>query len=135
MIDETVYQATIEDSSLSSDGEIPVVVAEVDELDFASLPSTSFPAATPAMPLGGHLPTTSPATAATYRSKTARMDKAGNGSNQQLLLGIGLALATVALLATLATVMYTVTRPQNEIPQKIKATEQGKEGERIIIVQ
>tara|TARA_R110002049_G_scaffold2750_8_gene22316 strand:+ start:276505 stop:278022 length:1518 start_codon:yes stop_codon:yes gene_type:complete len=136
MIDATVYQATIDDSSLSSDGEVPLIVAEVDELDFDSLPATPLPAAIPQSPLGrGPLTNAAPLSkpGGSKRKAPAKPSDIAAG-HQQLLLGIGLSLAACALIAALGTAVYTLMRPMQETQQKIKALEQGKDGQNYIIL-
>ena len=52
-------------------------------------------------------------------------------SRQTLLLGVGLAAATMALIAVLLAFVYLVMRPLANGPARIKATESGK---KIIVV-
>lgn len=125
VVDGTVYQATIDDSSLSADGEVPV--AELDHIDFDGLPaidlSAQSPLATPAP-----LPTQQPPA-----KQKATATKTQEESQQQLLLGAGLALAIIALLATLAIAGYVLLR-SNDAPQpNIKQMEDGK-GRTVIIL-
>ena len=141
MIDHHVYQATIDDSSLSSNGEVPVVVAEVDDFDFSNLPATSFPAGVTNFPAGDGASRQNHATA--NRSSAGGSSKKSNRSggaqrgsdDQQLLLGVGLALAAFALIATLGVAMYTLMRPMEESSPKIKSVEGGEDGKDIIIIQ
>ena len=141
MIDHHVYQATIDDSSLSSNGEVPVVVAEEDDFDFGNLPATNFPASVTNFPAGDVTSRHGGAAGANRSTGRAGSKHAGqsNGGrdgsgNQQLLLGIGLALAAFALIATIGVAVYTMTRPMQESTPKIKSYEDGKSGQEIIII-
>ena len=141
MIDETVYQATIDDSSLSSDGEVPTVVTEVitevDELDFDNLPSVAFPAPVPTSTLARTSSSSFPqgqSSPPSLRNSAAKGQNAAGGHTQHLLLGIGLAVASLALIATVGIAIHSLMRPEPKIHQTIKSVEEGKDGRQIVIV-
>ena len=49
-----------------------------------------------------------------------------SGSTQAVLLGVGLALAVIALIVVLVAVFYTAMRSDTNVPVRLKATEEGK---------
>ncbi len=143
-VDESVYQATLDDSSLSGDVEIPKV-ALLDDFDFDSLPSIEIqptsvspnlmrgPLNAPAkiVPLRPHpIPPPSHARAQPHGSRLAAH---GKNDHQQLLLGVGLAVATLALLATVGLTAYTLLKPEKSDPPVIKSMEEGNGGKVIVI--
>lgn len=127
-IDDAVYQATLDDTSLSADEEVKVA-SGVDEIDFASLPpvdlgtqpAASIPAAytTPVASVPGKK---QKAAAKPRKSATSGVD----GGGQQVLLGVGLALAFLALIAVVGFGIYSFTRPIENSTPAVKATEDGK---------
>lgn len=136
-VDDSFYQATIDDTSLSSDGE--VAAAETfDEFDFSTLPSVDMTKVTQRRATGsaGTFPAnpyrTSPP-AATKSAKKRSAGQGGNGDKQQLLLGVGLALAVLALVAVVGVTAYTLTRSPETGPPKIKSVEDGKGGQVIVV--
>ena len=108
-LDDSLYQATIDDTSLSADGEVEIIsdAAEVEEFDFASLPvvvpsQVSAPVKSLAGPASksvkaGKSSNRFQSTAASGRSNAR--NQSDPASNQQLLLGVGLTVAILALLA------------------------------------
>ena len=137
MIDDQLYQATLDDSSLSADGEV-VVAVEVDEFDFGGLPPLDLGAdVVPAKPVP--MPTPAPRNAASSRFPLA--SKGGGGAkstlrsegSQQLLLGVGLAVAVMAFLAVLGMGMLSLTKPLPTTAPKIKSVEDG-DGRQVIII-
>ncbi len=126
VVDGSFYQATIDDTSLSSDGE--VVLAEVEEFDFESLPPIDLGTQTPVP-----RPVQPPAKAKPKRGKSLRASESAADGQQQVLLGAGLTLAIIALLATLGISVYLLMRSPSDTRQKIKQVEDGKGG-RVIIV-
>ncbi len=143
-VDDSVYQATLDDSSLSSDGEVPNVVV-VDDFDFDSLPpieikpasispnlmrgpSAGRAAAVPLRP--GPVP---PLSHPGAQSRGSRVAAPAKNDNQQVLLGIGLAIAIMALLATVGITVYTLLKPEKADPPVIKSMEDGNGGQVIIL--
>ncbi len=126
MIDEKFYQTTIDDSSLSSDGAVPMA-AEVTELDFDGLPpidlGQSFSAPIQRIAPVPHRAAPSP----------APPNQNSSDSRQMLLLGVGLTIAVSALLLVLGTSVYTIMRPQQSAPQVIKQMEDGHGGQVIVV--
>jgi eukaryotic-like serine/threonine-protein kinase len=144
-VDDSVYQATLDDSSLSGDSEIPQA-AVVDDFDFDSLPPIEIKA-TPvspslarstamgpsrAVPLRPS-PIQPPVQAGVHSNKTRTAQQARN-DNQQLLLGVGLAIAILALLAVVSITAYTVLRPEKPDAPVIRSIEDGKGGQQVIIL-
>ncbi len=135
VVDESLYQATIDDTSLSADGEVTVAVAvDVDEFDFGGLPpvdlanTTSFAASVLSPPSTA----TAKAKAKANRSDSSRDSGLGN---QQLLLGIGLTLAVMALVTVIGLGVVAVLRPLPESQPNIKSIEDHKGGQVVIIRQ
>ena len=128
MVDEAVYQATIDDTSLSADGEV-AIVNEVEEFDFAALPpvdSGKLPAP-PAKPVA--LPGPSQRVASNRSGGHTSVDS----GHQQVLLGIGLAVASIALLAVVGLGVMSFMQPLPQTQPKIKSVEDGKGGRLVII--
>ena len=116
-IDERVYQATLDDSSLSADEEVGLGTG-IEEFDFGNLPALS---AITIPKFGGAstVASVNKAAAATNFADSAAM-------KQQLLLGMGLTLAVLALIAVVGVAIVSFTRPLPTASPKIKATESGK---------
>jgi len=147
--DGLLYQDTLSDSSIGGDNE-PVVVVDNSLFDFSDLPPII---ATVPMPLSrGMLGSTlTPGTKAlrpttlsapkqtppglTNQSWTppTRKASATSGDHQQVMLGIGLAIACFALFAVLGIGLFIVLRPEQENLPKIKSTE-DQSGKSIIII-
>lgn len=139
VVDAEVYQATIDDTSLSADGEVEVVeVAE--EFDFGTLPPVEN---LPAVPnTTGLNPVLQPPAKAPGQvpAKPARPAKKpvsnAEGGNQQLLLGIGLAVAIIALLAVVGMGIASVLKPPPSQTPRIKTVEMGKDGgPKVLVIQ
>jgi serine/threonine-protein kinase len=128
IVDGSFYQATIDDSSLSSDGE--VVVAEVEEFDFDSLPPIDLGTQVP-VPRPAQLP----AKPMPKSGKKQAITNSAVDAQQQVLLGAGLTLAIIALLATLGISGFLLIRSPSDTQQKIKQVEQGKGGHVIVVGQ
>ncbi|MFK8113738.1 MAG: serine/threonine protein kinase [Rubripirellula sp.] len=118
VFDDAVYQATIDDTSLSADGEVEIsYVKEIEEIDFGCLPPVdlnalaSTPISRPAKPVGKQA------------AKRKGRQQDGQDSNQQLLLGFGLAISVVALLVVLGVAAYMVMKPIDHASPRWKATE------------
>ncbi|MDA8745629.1 serine/threonine protein kinase [Rubripirellula amarantea] len=137
-IDERIYQATLEDSSLSADGEINLGQG-IEEFDFGDLPalpvaSTSGSGVLGISGSGGNRSTDAIATfksapvQASSGAKGAVMTTSGRASdsNQLVLLGVGLAFAVLALVAVIGIGIHSFTQPLPLRQPKIKATEDGK---------
>lgn len=134
-VDDAVFQATMNDSSLSGDGE--VVVVPEGEFDFGSLPPVDLSkAVVPSPPV-------LPSQPSSARKKSKRSvsrptidgaEPRPEGGNQQLLLGIGLAVAVMALLAVVGLGVVSFSRPLPQTSPKIKSMEGGKDGKSIVII-
>ncbi|QDV46791.1 Serine/threonine-protein kinase PrkC [Stieleria neptunia] len=100
-------------------------MAEIAEIDFGSLPpidlATLPPAAVHVSPLA------TPPNAAGSPSKPAQRRGSSNetDSNQSVLLGAGLALSIVALLAVVSVTFYQMTKDEKPLT-RLKTTEGGK---------
>lgn len=132
VVDDMTYQATIDDSSPSSDGEA-VVLAEIDEFDFGQLPPVEL-GAVPAPSKPAPMPTMTSARAASSSkgSGSATIGLRGEGS-QQMLLGIGLAIAVMAFLAVLGFGIMSFTKSPESVSPQIKSVE-GGDGRTVFII-
>ncbi len=130
-VDDSLYQATIDDSSLSSDGEVPVV-AVVDDFDFGALPPMNM-VTTKVIPAMKPPPQAAPKPVGTAQPKRSVANAGRGADSQQLLLGVGLAIAVLALLATLGITAYTLVKPPETAPATIKSME-GEGGGNVIII-
>ena len=131
-VDEAVYQATIDDTSLSADGEV-VTVSDVEAFDFAKLPPVDLGNPmpnTPAKPVV--MPGPAPRGPRVASQRAGGQAPAASG-HQQVLLGIGLAIASIALLAVLGMAVVSFTKPLPQAQPMIKSVEDGKGG-RVVIV-
>ena len=124
--------------ALSADGEVEVAVAaEVDEFDFGNLPpvdlgNTAAPLASPASTPAA-APIAKPKMPVTGKSNKVQRGE-GESGNQQLLLGIGLAIATMALVAVIALGVVSMFKPLPESAPKIKIGEDSKDGQKVIVI-
>lgn len=126
VVDDSVYQATIDDTSLSADDGM-VEVVSLDEFDFAELPPMEVGLEpVPAKPLP--MPPTNQGSAA--RGSAVRLR--GDGQ-QQVLLGAGLAIAVIALIGVLGLGIATFTQPAPSSTPKIKSVEEG-DGRQVFII-
>lgn len=126
VVDGAFYQATLDDTSLSSDGEVRIV-DQVEEFDFGNLPPIDvsplgkFVDLKPVSTLGG--------TQGGMKQKTAKFTSTARGAGetnpQQVLLGFGLAVAVMTLIAVLGYGVYLFARPIPTITPTIKSTEAG----------
>lgn len=129
-VDDALYQATIDDSSLSSDGEVEVVAAVSEDFDFGSLPPVAMMAAVrPAGPAGP-----APMVARPPAPATTGVAPAASG-NQQVLLGIGLALAVLALIFVVGLGVIAMSRDLPKEQPMLKVTEGDKGGSVVIVRQ
>ncbi len=130
-IDEATYQATIDDSSLSSDGEVEVAV-EVSEFDFGDLPPIGAAEMMPAGSVsnGSRTVAMTPPLGFPPRpmSTPQAVSSGGQSGNQQVLLGVGLGFAFLALIAVVAMGVISMSKPLPQAAPKIKSTEDGKGG-------
>jgi serine/threonine-protein kinase len=135
VIDEALYQATIDDTSLSADGEvvIPVAAVEIEQFDFADLPPVDLSAAAGPPPQPALRPAVQPNKP--LRPGGAKHQAAAKpmGIDQNLLLGVGLAIALMAMVAVLILGVYSLTRPLEQPSPKIKTVEDGRGGQVIIV--
>ncbi|MEM6692321.1 MAG: serine/threonine-protein kinase [Planctomycetota bacterium] len=120
-IDEEVYQATIEDSSLSADGEVSFA-EEVTDVDFGNLPDFSSAAAVTSGSFAG-LPTNASLSngnglpAAKKSASTPARTSGTPSGNQQVMLGVGLTMAFLSLITVLGLGAYSVLKePETKTP-------------------
>jgi len=160
-IDDKLYQATMDDSSIDQTTAVEVIEAvEVfDEFDFGSLPpldaGSGFPDPLAKSSRSGDGPpnqspgsthSSGPLRAAGaaqlgrpigqpgYRNAPATIQAARTSADGQLvILGVGLAIAVLALVLVVGVAAYMVSQPLPDPPIKIKATEGGK-GRRVIVI-
>jgi len=141
--DGNLFQATLSDSALGGDAGPMVVVNETDLFDFGSLPPVL---RNVTLPKVGQVLKQDPGVrqvsvalaravaasqaAANTKPSTAKQPVDGN---QQVMLGIGLALAFLALFFVVGIGAYIALRPQANERPIIKSTEDGT-GKPIIIV-
>lgn len=126
-VSEDSGSGTIDDSGPLE--EIPTAaLAAVEELDFGNLPAidlSTMPAVT--SPLVNH-PSLSAPVGDTNKSspKASKANRNANpDANQQILLGVGLAVAIMALLAVVGVTIYQLNQPEKTRPP-LKAMEDGK---------
>lgn len=148
-IDDKLYQATMDDSSIDQATAVEVIetVEVLDDFDFGSLPpldaDSGFPdpLASPNPPGKGY-PAQPPQPAQLgrpigqpgYRNAPATIQAArASGDGQMVILGVGLAIAVLALVLVVGIAAYMVSQPLPDPPTKIKATENGK-GRRVIVI-
>jgi serine/threonine-protein kinase len=111
--------ATFDDSGPLSEA-AAASMPDVGEIDFGNLP----PMETEVMPTVSVLPASHVPGGGGSRSQLDRTSNAGtNNPNQSVLLGVGLALSIVALLAVVSVTIYSVVRDDSVPPTKIKASE------------
>lgn len=126
LLDDSLYQATIDDSSLSSDGEVEMAV-EVDDFYFGNLPPVTMMAAArpprPAVPAP---------TAGRAAGSVGGLQSSGN---QQVLLGVGLALAFLALIFVVGLGVVSMSRELPKGQPRLKVTENDKDGKVVIVRQ
>lgn len=131
-VDESFSEVTFADSSFSSDAGVPPL-PQLDEYDFSNL-QVNAEVVNPLQDSVKQFPTQTNVTPrvkigdGVVKQKTGSQDAS---SRQTLLLGVGLAVATMALIAVLVAVVYLVMRPAANGPIRMKATESGK---KIIVV-
>ncbi len=128
VLEEPGYQMTIDDSSFS--GGEATVAATVEEMDFSNLPPINLSAVPPRSSAAAATHSQPQADTAPRKTTAHRPAKA---DHQQLLLGIGLALAIVALVCVVGLTIHAISKPATQVTPKIKALE-DKQGGRIIVV-
>jgi len=132
VVDEAVYQATIDDTSLSPDSSVDVGFPE-QEFDFANLPPVEVPKASPPQStLSNRKQTTKPPNNSTGRSSRTG-DSSPTASYQNVMLGVGLTLAVLALIAVVGIGVIALTQPLQSATPGIKSLEDGKGGKVIIV--
>lgn len=105
-------------------------VVETPDIDFGSLPPIDPASSLPHMPAAAAgLPVNQFASPAPSNAKSNAVS-ASDDSRQNILLGIGLAIAIMALLVVVGMTMYQLTREDTERP-KLKSTEEG--GKQIVV--
>lgn len=128
-VDDSLYQATIDDTSLSDDGEVEVATSP-DDFDFGSLPAVDLTNAVssvgtppPAAPLANRSSLGSP-----LGSPRAASVAGPDAGRQQLLLGVGLTVAVLALVAVIGLGIMSAMKPLPDAAPKLKSMEDGKGG-------
>ena len=145
-LDEVLYQATLEDSSLSADGEVDLATELSSEFDFGSLPSvTELNPNSVTHFRGSAIAPLVPSSIKASANPSSGNSSSGNPSSgnptknnhttQTLLLGIGLAIASIALIAVIGLGLHAVLRPPVKERPRIKMTEQGKGKSPIVVYQ
>ncbi len=135
VVDDVLYQATIDDTSLSSDGEVAIAV-EIDEFDFGNLPPVDLASnGTPSVPavLAPVAAKAAKPASPRRRGQSTAKSSIPESGNQQLLLGVGLAVAIMALLAVVGFGAVSLSRPMNPPAPKIKSVE-GHNGSQVVII-
>lgn len=132
--DDAIYQASIADTSLSSDGGIVVSTVDADDIDFGSLPPVDWESS-PAPPSRSVMVSKSNSG---KNSKSKKKPSAATialsvRENQHLLLGVGLAFAVIALLGVLGLGVHAMFRPLQQTQPKLKSVEDGNGGKLIIL--
>ncbi len=142
-LSDVMLRATLSDdggvSSGGSDAVLesgPLLADSLDGFDFSDLPDVPAPSSLPVSRPG-------PATAGSLsagphhrggRSAASTTEPRSQGG-QQILLGIGLALAVLALMAVLGMMAYTLNRPLENAKPRLKMTEtKDEKGGTVIIV-
>ncbi|SMP50026.1 serine/threonine protein kinase [Neorhodopirellula lusitana] len=157
-LDDRLFQATMDDGSSHPSDSVEVVdnVEIVEEFDFGTLPPLNdeggVSAGSTFDSLGqfdsiGQFSSASQSQALTNPSafpdksdpaKPSRSSvvqaKRQSQDGQMMILGVGLAIAILALVLVVGMVAYTVSRPLPNQPSKLKSLEDGKGG-RIIVIQ
>ncbi|TWU64964.1 MULTISPECIES: serine/threonine-protein kinase [Crateriforma] len=143
--DDTTSMATsgqhtvFEESSISSSGGDESGLSgdpteSLDGFDFSDLPDLPAPGAASAAdsmgPLGPASPPPPPR--AVGRTTGGKAESDGGGNSQQVLLGIGLAFAALALVAVLGMMAYTFSRPLEQSRPRLKQFD-SKDGTLIIV--
>lgn len=152
-VDEKLYRASIEDTSFADSSHSDQPLDCLDDFDFGSLPPASTPAYSSSGGASGsnpvrNLPAANPfpvgatqtAKAGKRRSRRSNQPtghteggRAAGGDSQMVLLGIGLAVAVLALLVVVGMSFYTLTKSDNQGATKLKTLEDGKGG--VIVMQ
>lgn len=144
MADGSLLLATLSDSSLETGIDEVTVVDDRALFDFASLPPvvahrTNAPAANMPRSTVARFPPASletfspPAARPTAKRQTIAKTQPNEGS-QQVMLGIGLAMASMALIAVLAIGFFIAFRPQEDRRPIIKSTE-DRDGRQVVILE
>ncbi|MCS7468834.1 serine/threonine protein kinase [Stieleria sp. ICT_E10.1] len=100
-------------------------MAEIAEIDFGSLPPIDLAALSPAVVPASPLATPQTAAGAPRKSTKKRGPANETDASQSVLLGAGLALSIVALLAVVGVTFYQMTKDEKPIT-RLKTTESGK---------
>ncbi|MGB1706311.1 MAG: serine/threonine-protein kinase [Rubripirellula sp.] len=134
VVDGSLAEFTFEDSSIASDTGMDAL-PQLDELDFSNL-QVNADAVNTKDPFQGvkQFPSQNhvmPVAKTESGSASGTTNSTASTSQQTLLLGFGLAVAIMALIAVLVAVVYAFIRPVDDGPIRMKATESGK---KIIIV-
>lgn len=149
LADNSLYEATLSDSSIGSELDEVVVVDDKALFEFDSLPPVltnvkPMPKSAAFAPATRRLPAESKPAPAVLRSvamanpqnasrNTTALSNQGRGDQQQLMLGIGLALAIVSLLLVVGIGVYLVVGPEAKKDPVIKMSE-GRDGQQVIVL-
>lgn len=98
-------------------------MAEVGDIDFGSLPPIDMATATVVQSPLATQPLVQPNI---DRSRKAAKQSSAESSQQNVLLGVGLALSIMALLVVVGITLYQISQDDKVSPQKLKAIEDGK---------
>ncbi len=143
--DASIYQATMSDSSIGSELDEVAVVEEGTFFDFSSLPpvtettplttSTTFPSGAGKAVISRPAQVQAPILAVSRPGTMQPVDHGINRfqGNQQVMLGIGLAMAFLALLAVVGIGVVLALRPEEENRPIIKSTE-SRDGNPVVII-
>ena len=123
------------DGFLSSDGGSGSSPPLSGDVDFSNLPPVDLGAVQTALPVPSAVPNQFPASQGVAASKPKKQAASATAPGQQVLLGIGLALAVIALLFTVGVMIYSLNQPEKQVAPKIKAVEDGKNGSIIVVGQ
>ncbi|MEO9591220.1 MAG: serine/threonine protein kinase, partial [Rhodopirellula bahusiensis] len=125
--DGQLYQATMEDQSVFNGSDADETLHDAGEFDFSTLPDIGVATTPSAFPGSASGLSSTPPPLAGAASKTNSSSNAKSEQGQTLMLGMGLAIAVIALMTVLGMAAYTIAKPDNPPAPKIKATESGKE--------
>ncbi|MCC9599765.1 serine/threonine protein kinase [Stieleria sp. JC731] len=125
--DESPSPSSIDDSGPLRDAGSSTVSESID-IDFGSLPPVDLSALpqVPVSPLSTSQQFAVPANNGKSNPKHSSQNSNANGDSQNILLGVGLALSTLALLVVVGITFYQLTKEEKK-ERPLKAMENGKE--------
>lgn len=125
-IDDSAQQSLTWDGSSFSGSEpsLEASSGSADDVDFSQLPDVlELPAA--AAP-ANRLPRSAPAASPQKARSGSPVASEVHSANQQVLLGVGLTIASFALIVVMMMVVYNFQKPLEQAPPKLKISEDGK---------